>query len=149
MIDRVRRGLLTALIAAPMGAALPIPDAGAQDDLSGTLGVIVDRVLTEYERQVIREYYGRRGGDGPGRGRGGDGLPPGLAKKNRLPPGLERQLVEGGRLPPGLERRALPSDLRARLPRRRGTDRVVVDRDVVLIETATGLILDILRGAAG
>ena len=30
-------------------------------------------------------------------------LPPGLAKKDRLPPGLEKQLVRRGELPPGPE----------------------------------------------
>ncbi|MBI3484974.1 MAG: hypothetical protein HY012_07470, partial [Acidobacteria bacterium] len=31
------------------------------------------------------------------------GLPPGLAKRDRLPPGLEKQLRERGKLPPGLQ----------------------------------------------
>src|SRR5260370_35323988 len=40
-------------------------------------------------------------------------LPPGLAKKDRLPPGLERQLELRGTLPPGLRGRlyAVPVDL--------------------------------------
>jgi outer membrane lipoprotein SlyB len=46
------------------------------------------------------------------------GLPPGLAKKDRLPPGLERQLQRNGTLPPGLQKRALrlPASCEARLP---------------------------------
>src|SRR5438094_10337706 len=32
-------------------------------------------------------------------------LPPGLAKRDRLPPGLERQLVVRGTLPPGLQKK--------------------------------------------
>jgi hypothetical protein len=45
-------------------------------------------------------------------------LPPGLAKKDRLPPGLEKQLVERGTLPPGLQKRIqpCPEDLERRLP---------------------------------
>lgn len=35
-------------------------------------------------------------------------LPPGLAKHDRLPPGLERQLVVRGTLPPGLRTRMQP-----------------------------------------
>lgn len=35
-------------------------------------------------------------------------LPPGLAKRDRLPPGLERQLVVRGELPPGLRERVRP-----------------------------------------
>ena len=35
-------------------------------------------------------------------------LPPGLAKRDRLPPGLERQLIVNGTLPPGLRRKMRP-----------------------------------------
>ncbi|MEQ8964282.1 MAG: hypothetical protein RID91_00535 [Azospirillaceae bacterium] len=155
MISCLRCPLAGALLALPLLALAPAGAATAQESVTETLGAIAERVLTEYERQVIRDYYRNHGGyrDNRGRGRGQgngrSGLPPGLAKKDRLPPGLERQLVEGGSLPPGLQRRALPGDLLHRLPPRRGTERIVVDRDVILIETATGLILDILRGAAG
>jgi hypothetical protein len=46
-------------------------------------------------------------------------LPPSLAKKDRLPPGLERQLELRGTLPPGLKGRiyAVPVDLERELPR--------------------------------
>ena len=45
-------------------------------------------------------------------------LPPGLAKRDRLPPGLERQLVVNGTLPPGLraQARPCPRELEAMLP---------------------------------
>jgi hypothetical protein len=45
-------------------------------------------------------------------------LPPGLAKKDRLPPGLEKQLVPRGSLPPGLQKRVepCPVELERRLP---------------------------------
>jgi hypothetical protein len=47
------------------------------------------------------------------------GLPPGLAKRDRLPPGLERQLRVNGTLPPGLQKRVqpLPGVCSAGLPR--------------------------------
>lgn len=35
-------------------------------------------------------------------------LPPGLAKRDHLPPGLERQLIVNGTLPPGLRSRMRP-----------------------------------------
>lgn len=46
-------------------------------------------------------------------------LPPGLAKRDRLPPGLERQLQRNGTLPPGLQKRVrpLPDECNERLPR--------------------------------
>src|SRR5258708_6097901 len=45
-------------------------------------------------------------------------LPPGLAKRDRLPPGLERQLVVRGTLPPGLQKKIqpCPPDLERMLP---------------------------------
>src|SRR5438270_12288699 len=45
-------------------------------------------------------------------------LPPGLAKRDRLPPGLQRQLVVRGTLPPGLQRQMqpCPRELEVMLP---------------------------------
>ncbi|MGC2854809.1 hypothetical protein ACM64Y_04985 [Novispirillum sp. DQ9] len=115
-------------------------DRGDRDDKGG---LTAERVLTAIERAILRDYFGT------GETAGHKGLPPGLAKRDTLPPGLEKQLERNGRLPPGLEGRALPDDLERRLPRRDGTRRVVVGDDVVLIEEGTRVILDILRGAAG
>lgn len=76
----------------------------------------------------------------------GKGLPPGLAKKETLPPGLAKQLEKNGTLPPGLAKRDLPEDLYSRLPRRtKNQDRVLVGDDIVLIERTTGRVLDIIR----
>ncbi len=76
-------------------------------------------------------------------------LPPGLAKRRRLPPGLERQLDINGSLPPGLEKQAhgLPRDLKRLLPKLpKGEVRVVIGVDVVLLDTKSNTVLDILRG---
>ncbi len=45
-------------------------------------------------------------------------LPPGLAKRDRLPPGLERQLIVNGTLPPGLRKKMqpCPRELEVMLP---------------------------------
>ncbi len=45
-------------------------------------------------------------------------LPPGLAKRDRLPPGLERQLIVNGTLPPGLRghMQPCPRELEVMLP---------------------------------
>ncbi len=74
----------------------------------------------------------------------GQGLPPGLAQR-QLPPGLQKHIERTGRLPPGLEKRRLPGDLRALLPVRSGQDYRVVGNDIVLIEIATELILDVMK----
>jgi len=65
------------------------------------------------------------------------GLPPGLAKKDSLPPGLERQLQRNGTLPPGLQKRVqpLPGSCTARLPRLpRDWDRVVLSGRIILLD---------------
>jgi hypothetical protein len=73
-------------------------------------------------------------------------LPPGLAKKESLPPGLAKQLEKNGTLPPGLAKRSLPEGLEKKLPpTSKGQERIIVGGDVVLLEKATGKILDIVR----
>jgi len=65
------------------------------------------------------------------------GLPPGLAKKDHLPPGLERHLQRNGTLPPGLQKRVqpLPGSCAARLPRLpRDWARVVLSGRVLLLD---------------
>ena len=72
-------------------------------------------------------------------------LPPGLAKKGQLPPGLEKQLARNGTLPPGLMKRvqAFPDDLNRRLPPPcPDCYRGVLGGRALLINSATGLVLD-------
>ena len=122
--------------------------------------VLVHAAFTETERQVMQRYFGghetehegkgshehKKGkSKGKGKGKGKKGLPPGLAKKGKLPPGLAKRET----LPPGLSREPLPADLARELPPlRQGLERVIVDGSVVLIEEATGTVLDILEHMA-
>jgi len=72
------------------------------------------------------------------------GLPPGLAKRDRLPPGLERHLQKNGTLPPGLQKKVqpLPPSCESRLPRLPGDwDRVVLSGRIIMLGTG-GRILD-------
>lgn len=69
-----------------------------------------------------------------------------LGQERDPAPSLAKQLERNGQLPPGLEKRELPSDLSSRLPKRLlRQKRIIVDNDVVLIEEASGLILDVLK----
>lgn len=66
-------------------------------------------------------------------------LPPGLAKRDRLPPGLERQLQRNGQLPPGLQKRVqpLPGVCSSRLPQLPGDwRRVILGNHVLLLDRA-------------
>lgn len=124
--------LLLALgIASPLAAAIDLP-------ISIQIGAPQSGrpAFSDRDRQLIGDYYAGRQSD----------LPPGLAKKRHLPPGLQKHLERDGRLPPGLEKRSLPSDLDRRLSRLPGGyGRVIVGRDVLIINTSTDEILDILR----
>src|SRR5258708_27312640 len=60
------------------------------------------------DREAIRGWYDQHNSN----------RPPGPAKRDQLPPGLEKQLVRRGTLPPGLQKRLqpCPEDLERRLP---------------------------------
>ena len=114
-------------------------------DRGTVLGRDVDRpahFLPE-ERRAIEDYY-RQAKKGKAKG-----LPPGLAKRGgNLPPGLQKHLEKNGQLPPGLQKRLepLPVDLDRRLPRLPDYwERVVLERDVILIDRRTNRILDIIE----
>lgn len=75
-------------------------------------------------------------------------LPPGLAKRDRLPPGLERQLVVRGEFPPGLEARVMvvPVDLDRQLPPPPpDCERVLIGGHIVLRNRNTRVVLDIFH----
>lgn len=81
-----------------------------------------------------------------------EGLPPGLAKRDELPPGLQRHLEKNGTLPPGLQKRIqpLPQDLESKLPKTpEGVKRVVVAGNVILLEERTSKVLDIVKDVFG
>lgn len=73
------------------------------------------------------------------------GLPPGLAKKDHLPPGLERQLQRNGTLPPGLQKRVqpLPDSCAARLPRLPNDWAIVVLSGRIIMLNARQRIVDL------
>ena len=133
-------GLAVALgLAMSAGPAAAKPKKGGAHPPSVTNSAdVVDIVFTEVERRLIHDYFGvpvPHGG-------GGGGLPPGLAKREQLPPGLAKR----DQLPPGLAKRDLPPDLEHRLGLSRyGTRRVIVGNDVLLIQAATGLVLDVIE----
>ena len=97
------------------------------------------------ERRIIENYY-RSGGPSKG-------LPPGLAKRGgKLPPGLQKHLDKNGTLPPGLQKRLqpLPTDLDGRLPRLPDYwERVILERNVILLDRRSNRILDILENVIG
>jgi hypothetical protein len=92
------------------------------------------------QEYLIRDWFSRSANN--------RNLPPGLAKRETLPPGLQRQLQRNGTLPPGLQKRAqpLPIALEEQLPPLpAGLRRVVITGNVMLLEVSTGRIIDLIR----
>ena len=101
-------------------------------------GKKADYVFTAHDRDEARDWY--RGNEGS--------LPPGLAKKDRLPPGLEKQLVRRGALPSGLQKKIQPCpvELESRLPPPPpGGAHVLIGGHLVLINRNTHVVLDIIH----
>jgi len=126
----------------------------AGDMASSVVEKAVDAGFSELERQIIERYFGGypdsekdvKDETTSSKKDKHKGLPPGLAKKEKLPPGLERQLQRNGTLPPGLAKRELPPDLEQQLPEpAEGFERTIVENTVVLVEKATGRIADIIE----
>ena len=96
--------------------------------------VVIDR---EGHRRIVREYYTS------------NALPPGLAKRDSLPPGLRKQLRERGALPPGLEKRLtpVPAGLGGRLPAVPAYyTRYFAGRDLLVVDTRSNRVLAIIPG---
>ncbi len=116
---------------------------------------MLSKNFTSDEKAIIRTVFDELFGTGNEREyvdhgkkskKGGKSMPHGLAKRDHLPPGLQKQIDETGYLPPGLAKRDLPPELVRRLPKRgKGQDVVWIDNDVYLIETATRAVLDVVR----
>ncbi len=101
-------------------------------------GDLLLTIISATERALIGDYVQKAK-------KSKNGLPPGLTGRP-LPPGLQKHIDRTGQLPPGLQKRVLPGDLRNQLPRRAGQDFRVVGDDIVLIEFATNLVLDVMQG---
>jgi hypothetical protein len=75
-------------------------------------------------------------------------LPPGLAKRDRLPPGLEKQLVRRGTLPPGLQKRLqpCPRDLERQLPPPPPEcAHLLIGGHIVLLNQRTNVVVDVVH----
>jgi hypothetical protein len=89
----------------------------------------------DHDRYAMRDWYEDHH----------DHLPPGFAKRDQLPPGLERQLVVRGTLPPGLQKKMhpCPPDLVRVLPPPPNCEHVLIAGHVVLLNRASLQVVDI------
>lgn len=97
-----------------------------------------DYRYTQRDRDQVRSWYREHQSN----------LPPGLAKRDRLPPGLERQLRVRGTLPPGLRDKivtAPPEFVQQLPPPPPDCEHVFIGGNLVLMNRRTFLVLDIFR----
>ena len=122
-----------------MTLVLMVAGCAAHTATSGRVVIRDDRVavdvrFSDHDRAAIEHHY---------RSVKPKKTPPGLAKRESLPPGLARRDT----LPPGLQGRLLPRELEARLTVLPAAQvRVVIGRDIVLMQRDTRVVLDILYG---
>lgn len=93
---------------------------------------------SDHDRDTARDWYRTHHSH----------LPPGLAKRDRLSPGLERQLVVNGTLPPGLRRRMqpCPRELEVMLPPPPPNyAHVVIGGNVVLMNRVSFQVADVVH----
>src|SRR6266567_2403318 len=93
---------------------------------------------SDHDRDAARNWYRANSSH----------LPPGLAKRDRLPPGLERQLVVNGTLPPGLQKKMqpCPRELEAMFPPPPPNyAHVVIGGNVVLVNRVSFQVADVLH----
>jgi hypothetical protein len=64
-----------------------------------------------------------------------------------LPPGIAKNLARGKPLPPGIVTRSLPDNLLKNLPKYPGYNWAAAGADIILINTASRLVADVLRDA--
>lgn len=129
--------------------SLAFPTYADSNVTKAVLDKAIEGGFSELERQIIEKYFKNaktESSQSEDKNKKNKKLPPGLAKKEKLPPGLAKQLEKNGTLPPGLAKRDLPEDLNTKLPDPvEGLERTIVDNAVVLVEKATGRIVDILK----
>lgn len=136
------------LVIALLTLALALPAAAAQGKgkgkkkksaTSSSTSLSVSFSFGKTGTSYVRDWFGNTQNTA--------GLPPGLAKREELPPGLQRHLERNGTLPPGLQKKIqpLPSSLTSHLPKPPdGVEIVFVAGNVLAIEISTHKIIDIV-----
>jgi len=93
---------------------------------------------TERDHTALRNWYKGRHGN----------LPPGLAKKDELPPGLQKQIVRRGTLPPGLRGKLVdcPREVvRFLPPPPPDCGHFFIGGQIVLVNRRTFMVMDIFH----
>ena len=93
-------------------------------------GTSVQIHFSNDEQRIIREYYKTN-------------LPPGLAKKGKIPPGWQKKIGKGQRVPEDTRVYVVPFELERKLPPLpQNYIRVMVGTSMVIKNLTTGLAID-------
>lgn len=141
--------LLAVMLASLTGCTVHSADP-VRGDVAVSGGVVVgdehsrvEIIFSSDDRRYIHDYYYR---EGYYRKKSRKNLPPGLGKRDELPPGLQNQIRRNGQLPPGLQGRHLPHELERRLsPLPSDYVRMQVGRDIVLMNQKTRITVDVIK----
>lgn len=151
---RRMKGVLAAFTAMMFASGIAWAQVSVQGDVRIVFGDDEQKVLKNYyEKEIVEKAWEKaeKEGKGKGKGKGRKGLPSGLAKKAKLPPGILKQLEAGAILPPDLQNQAqpLPREVEERLkPLPPDKVRVVVGTDIVIMDKTTQKIFDVMRDVA-
>ncbi len=105
--------------------------------LATAADVRVSVTFSDAEIRTIRDWYHDHESLKDGKS--------GKGKDNRLPPGIAKNLTRGKSLPPGIAKQHFPDGLRQDLPAPPGGyERIIVGGKILLVETATQVIHDVL-----
>ena len=94
---------------------------------------VVVGLITAAERAIIGDYMDRER--------------TAFAGAKPLPPGIAKKVARGGALPPGIAKRTFPNDLLIKLPARPGQEWRVVGTDILIVDIASNVIVDVLKNA--
>lgn len=132
MKNRLSAFLIVAALAGLTGCETP-PRYGEMSVHDRDYDVRV--VFSDRDRAIIRDYY-----------RNYRGLPPGLAKQGKIPPGHAFRMQRHQGVPPGVTWEYLPDDVERRLSRLPdGYVRIVIGTDVAILHTRTRVVLDVIE----
>jgi hypothetical protein len=99
-------------------------------------GYDVRVVFSDPDLRIIRDYYRTDY----------RGLPPGLAKKGKIPPGHAYKLQRNQGIPPSVNWTYLPASVESRLSRLpEGYVRVIIGADVAILHTRTRVVVDLIE----
>ena len=115
------------------GCSYPVHTSGSVDIVGEDARLHVS--FNERDRRLIHDYYRSHA----------KRLPPGLAKKGKVPPGHMKKLARYHKLPSGYSGRALPWELHRRLsPLPRDYVRLQIGSDIVLLDALSRVVVDII-----